>query len=133
MSDERSQSRPLSKFFGRFALSSLASFAAFLVGTSVAWACGNATVVIAEGLFPTMIYVFGGALLISLVLGFFDTRREHPMQKWHRVWVGAAIVVMLTGAWTIYYGVTVDSDEWRMWDKTTIKGIQPVNTEVTFE
>lgn len=99
----------------------LATFAVTTViglvaATSSAVACGNAMRIVDQGLFPTMFYLWGAGALISLGIVFLDRFRSAPLSIRSRFMVCASIITMFSGAWTIYYGVTTDRDEWRAWD-----------------
>jgi hypothetical protein len=102
------------------------------VSMSSALACGNAMQLVQRGLFPTMFLMWLAGLVIALVVKVIDSRRAEPMSDRNRFRVGVAIVVMLSGAWTIYYAATVDSSDWRIWDKERLKGIHEVQGDVTF-
>ena len=110
--------RSVSKLLGLTAAFALATVATHLAATSSAFACGNVTEVVAQGLFPTMFLFWGAGIVSTVIVLILDAFRETPLTNRGRLMVGVAIVVMFSGIWTIYYGATTDYEAWRTWDKT---------------
>lgn len=81
-----------------------------------ALACGNAMQLITRGVFPDMFWAWFAAFTITVFIYYFDQKRAEPLSTRSRVYVALAMFALATVTFAIYYGVTVDPDDWRWWD-----------------